>query len=110
MESYINRYIGNCLECKRSKNSRLKPAGLLRSLPIPQKLWQHITIDFKSFNKDRYSYDVILVIMDRLGKRSFFYLRIKFVLLLIWQNYITYFLGASLELLKRLFRIVARNL
>jgi hypothetical protein len=35
MKSYINRYIGNCPECKRSKNSRLKPAGLLRPLPIP---------------------------------------------------------------------------
>jgi hypothetical protein len=34
MGSYINRYIGNCPKCKRSKNSRLKPAGLLRSLPI----------------------------------------------------------------------------
>jgi hypothetical protein len=28
-------------------------------------------MDFKSFNKDRYSYNAILVIMDRLGKRSF---------------------------------------
>jgi hypothetical protein len=35
MELYINRYIGNCPKCKRSKNFRLKPAGLLRPLPIP---------------------------------------------------------------------------
>jgi hypothetical protein len=71
MESYINHYIGNCPECKRSKNSRLKPAGLLRPLPIPQKPWQHVTMDFKSFNKDRHNYNAILIIMDRLGKRSF---------------------------------------
>jgi hypothetical protein len=38
MGSYINRYIGNCPECKRNKNFRLKPAGLLRPLLIPQKL------------------------------------------------------------------------
>jgi hypothetical protein len=37
MELYINCYIGNCPECKRSKDFRLKPAGLLRSLPILQK-------------------------------------------------------------------------
>jgi hypothetical protein len=37
MGSYIDRYIGNCPECKRSKDSRFKPAGLLRPLPIPQK-------------------------------------------------------------------------
>jgi hypothetical protein len=71
MGSYINCYVGNCPECKRSKNFRFKPAGLLRSLPISQKLWQYIIMDFKSFNKDRYGYDAILVIVDRLGKRLF---------------------------------------
>jgi hypothetical protein len=77
MELYINRYIGNCPECKRSKNSRFKPAGLLRFLLIPQKPWQYIIINFKSFNKNRHGYDAILVIMDRLGKRSFFLLTHK---------------------------------
>jgi hypothetical protein len=28
-------------------------------------------MNFKSFNKDRYSYNAILVIIDHLGKRSF---------------------------------------
>jgi hypothetical protein len=70
--SYINRYIGNYPECKRSRSSRLKPAGLLRLLPISQKLWQHVTMDFKFFNKDRHGYDAILVVVDRLGKRTFF--------------------------------------
>jgi hypothetical protein len=77
IESYINRYIGNCPKCKHSKNSRFKPTSLLRLLLISQKLWQYVTIDFKSFNKDRHSYDAILVIMDRLGKRSFFLLIYK---------------------------------
>jgi hypothetical protein len=77
MESYIDRYVGNCPKCKRSKNSRLKPAGLLRPLPIPQKPWQYITMNFKSFNKNRYGYNAILVIMDRLSKRLFFLLTHK---------------------------------
>jgi hypothetical protein len=34
MELYINRYVGNCSKCKRNQNLRLKPAGLLRFLPI----------------------------------------------------------------------------
>jgi hypothetical protein len=72
MGSFIDRYIGNCPECMRSRNSRLKPAGLLRPLPVPQKPWQHVTMDFKFFNQNRHGYNAILVIVDRLGKRSFF--------------------------------------
>jgi hypothetical protein len=34
-------------------------------------------MDFKSFNKDRHGYDVILVIVERLGKRLFFLLTHK---------------------------------
>jgi hypothetical protein len=31
-------------------------------------------MDFKFFNKDRHKYDAILIIVNRLGKRSFFLL------------------------------------
>jgi hypothetical protein len=55
----------------RNCNSRLKPAGLLRPLLVPQKPWQHVTMNFKFFNQDRHGYNAILVIVDRLGKRSF---------------------------------------
>jgi hypothetical protein len=69
---YIDRYVGNCPKCKRNQNSRLKPANLLRLLPIFQKPWQHITMDFKFFNKNRHGYNAILVVVNYLGKRSFF--------------------------------------
>jgi hypothetical protein len=71
MGLYIDRYVGNYPKCKRSRNSRLKPACLLRPLPIPQKPWQHVTMNFKSFNKDRHKYDAIFVVINRLGKRLF---------------------------------------
>jgi hypothetical protein len=34
-------------------------------------------MDFKSFNKDRHGYNAILIIVNRLGKRSFFLLTHK---------------------------------
>jgi hypothetical protein len=49
----------------------LKLVGLLRLLPISQKLWQHVTMDFKFFNKDRHGYDAIFVVVNRMGKRIF---------------------------------------
>jgi hypothetical protein len=50
MGSFIDHYIRNCPKYMRNRNSRLKPAELLRPLPVPQKPWQHITMDFKFFN------------------------------------------------------------
>jgi hypothetical protein len=68
---FINRYYGNCPECRRSRNIRLKPAGLLQLLPILERVWQHITMNFKSFPLDQNDHDAILVVIDRLAKRSF---------------------------------------
>jgi hypothetical protein len=34
-------------------------------------------MNFKSFNKNRHKYDIILIMVDRLGKRSFFLLTYK---------------------------------
>jgi hypothetical protein len=68
---YINRYVSNCSKCKRNRSLCLKPAGLLRFLLIFQKLWQHVTMDFKFFNKNRHKYDAILVVINRLRKQSF---------------------------------------
>ena len=48
---------------------RDKAPGLLHPLPIPDRPWQHISVDFKSFLKDRYGYNTIAVFIDRLGKR-----------------------------------------
>jgi hypothetical protein len=40
-----------------------------KTLPIPNRPWQHISMEFKSFPKDKKGYDAILVIVDRFGKR-----------------------------------------
>jgi hypothetical protein len=68
---FINRYYGNCPEYRRSRNVRLKPAGLLQLLPIPERVWQHIIMDFKLFPPDQNDHDAILVVVNRLGKRFF---------------------------------------
>jgi hypothetical protein len=41
----------------------------LHLLPIADRLWQHLSVDFKSFLKDRCGFDTIAVFVDRFGKR-----------------------------------------
>lgn len=69
MSSFVDRYCAHCPECGRGRTRRLKPAGLLKPLPVPDQPWQHISMDFKTMPKDKLGYDAILVIVDRLGKR-----------------------------------------
>ncbi|OJD10369.1 hypothetical protein ACJ73_09822 [Blastomyces percursus] len=43
----IDRYVRNCHTCRRSHVPRDMPPGLLKSLPIPQRSWQYISMDFQ---------------------------------------------------------------
>ena len=65
----INRFVSNCAACHRSKVPRDKTPGLLRPLPIPDRPWQHISIDFKDMPPDQNGMNMICVFVDRLGKR-----------------------------------------
>ena len=67
--SDVDRYLDNCLICKRMKVSRDKTPGLLQPLPIPARPWQHISMDFRSFPRDRHGYDAVFAVVDRLSKR-----------------------------------------
>jgi transposase InsO family protein len=67
----IARYIRNCHTCRRTMTPRDLPPGHLQPLPIPERPWQHISMDFKSFPKDKKGYDAVYVVIDRLGKRAY---------------------------------------
>ena len=70
MLSDVERYIRNCNVCRRNHVPRDKTPGLLHPLPVPQRPWQHLTMDFKSAPRDQKGYDNIFVVMDRLTKQS----------------------------------------
>lgn len=71
MMSDVDRYVRNCMVCRRSHVPRDRPPGLLRPLPIPQRPWQHIAMDFHAMPKDRGGYDQVFVVIDRLTKRAY---------------------------------------
>lgn len=66
----VAQYIRNCHICRRSHVPRDKTPGLLQPLSIPERPWQHITVDFKSFPTSKNGYDMIVVFVDRLSKRA----------------------------------------
>ena len=73
MKRMIADYVRGCITCAAVKPDLKLPAGLLRPLPIPDKPWRVITIDFVGplpRTPDYYNY--ILVMQDKFSKRCHF--------------------------------------
>jgi hypothetical protein len=66
----IERFVRNCQPCRRAHVPRDKTPGFLHPLPIPEHPWQHVTMDFKSMPKDKFGYDIVFVVIDRLSKQA----------------------------------------
>ena len=46
MRKDVDRFVSNCHVCRRSKSTRHAPYGVLRPLSVPERPWQHISVDF----------------------------------------------------------------
>ena len=42
----VDRYVRNCHTCQRSRTARHAPYGILRPLPIPERAWRDVAMDF----------------------------------------------------------------
>src|SRR6185436_8781227 len=73
MTKQIKAYVSSCDACQRNKGSNQKPAGLIQPLPIPQKRWQQVTMDFiTQLPITKRKNDAIFVVVDRFSKRVHF--------------------------------------
>lgn len=61
-------FINNCSLCQTTKVSHQAPAGLLQPLPIPQRPWSHIAIDFITDLPESQGHTTILTVIDRFSK------------------------------------------
>ena len=68
----VKRYVEGCDQCQRMKNRTEMPAGKLRPNQVPERPWQHISVDFITKLPVSKGHDSILVVCDRFSKMSHF--------------------------------------
>lgn len=69
MRSTVEEYCRTCDSCQRNKSRRCQPYGLLTPLPIPDKPWKVVTMDFiMDLPKTSQGHDALMVIVDKLTK------------------------------------------
>lgn len=66
--------MAQCDVCQRQKYQAQSPGGLLQPLPIPERVWKDIAMDFITGSSKSQGYEAIMVIMDRLSKYGHFLL------------------------------------
>ena len=72
VREFVKDYCKSCTICRRSKAPRHKPYGTLQQLPIPEKPWNSISMDFIEHLPQSSGFSAILVVVDRLTKQAIF--------------------------------------
>uniref|UniRef100_A0A803TM34 Gypsy retrotransposon integrase-like protein 1 n=1 Tax=Anolis carolinensis TaxID=28377 RepID=A0A803TM34_ANOCA len=72
MRQDILRFCDSCAVCQQSKTPVGRPRGLLSSLPVPERPWQIISMDFISDLPKSGGYTCIWVVVDLFSKLAHF--------------------------------------
>ena len=68
----VQKFCKSCVTCMRSKPQCHRPYRSLQQLPILERLWNSISMDFIEKLSSSSGFDTILVIVDRLSKQAIF--------------------------------------
>ena len=72
LRTFVKDYVQSCTSCARAKTPRHRPYGLLKQLPVPEKPWNSISMDFIEQLPSSTGFTAILVVVDRLSKQAIF--------------------------------------
>lgn len=72
MTREIQAYVRECTTCQRSKPDQAAYPSLLQPLPIPNHIWESISMDFIEGLPKPLGKQVIFVVVDRLSKSAHF--------------------------------------
>jgi len=69
MRKDVDQFVRNCHVCRRTKSTRHALYGALRPLSVPDRLWQHVSVNFVTGLPRSNGYNTICVVVDRLTKQ-----------------------------------------
>lgn len=72
MRHTVHSFLKQCEICQQCKTDNLAPAGLIQPLPIPDRIWTEILMDFIDSLPLSGGFSVIMVVVDRLSKYAHF--------------------------------------
>src|ERR1700726_4351209 len=72
LRGFISDFCKSCTICGRVKAPWHKPYGTLKQLPIPEKPWNSISMDFIEQLPESSGFTMILVVVDRFTKQGIF--------------------------------------
>lgn len=72
MIRHVTEFVSACDICQHNKYETKSSVGLLQPLPIPERVWKDISLDFISGLLRSDSIDYILVLVDRFSKYGHF--------------------------------------
>lgn len=73
IDTDVDKYVRECHSCQRNKSPNHPPHGDLHPLPVPEDLWESISIDFiVKLPTTKAGHDSILTVVDRLSKYAIF--------------------------------------
>ena len=68
MGRQVDQYVRNCHSCERSRISRYAKFGVLQPMPVPEKPWEDISMDFLVGLPECEGFDGVWVVVNRLSK------------------------------------------
>ncbi|KAF8112041.1 hypothetical protein N665_0068s0008 [Sinapis alba] len=70
MHKSVSEFVACCGVCQRVKSESLAPKGLLQPLPIPNQVWEDLSMDFVDGLPRFDSHTSIMVVVDQLSKAA----------------------------------------